>query len=88
MAASGRCTELHLPVDSDCAHVQSTTIPYPMATRGTGLHVWQVYKRVDLGKRTEEYQFVGGFDREPDGRLLTPLLQAKPASSGGQWWNL
>ena len=47
-----------------------------------------MYKRVDLGKRTEDYQFVGSFDKEPDGRLLTPLFQAKPATTGGQWWNL
>lgn len=48
----------------------------------------QVYKLVPLGKRTEEYQLVGTFDEEPDGRQLTPLFQAKAQATGSQWWNL
>jgi len=48
-----------------------------------------VFKRVDLGKRTEEYVSVGSFDSEPDGRVLTPLFQEQPPKkNSGAWWNL
>ncbi len=46
---------------------------------------WQVYKRVEVGRRDEEYQLVGEFDTEPDGSQLTPLFRAKQETSGA-WW--
>ncbi|BDA45931.1 probable adenylate kinase 5, chloroplastic [Coccomyxa sp. Obi] len=69
----------------------SSAMMYPI--RGALRHVyggpWEVFKRVDLGKRTEEYRFVGSFDREPDGSLLTPLFQEQPQKkNSGAWWNL
>lgn len=45
----------------------------------------QVYKRVEVGRREEEYQLVGEFDAEPDGSQLTPLFRAKQEASGA-WW--
>lgn len=46
-----------------------------------------MYKRVDLGKRHEEYQLVGTFDSQPDGSLLTPLFQQASAKKGA-WWDV
>ncbi|EIE24349.1 hypothetical protein COCSUDRAFT_65858 [Coccomyxa subellipsoidea C-169] len=69
----------------------SSAMMYPI--RGALRHVyggpWEVFKREDMGKRTEEYRFVGSFDSQPDGSLLTPLFQEQPPKkNSGAWWNL
>ncbi len=45
----------------------------------------QVYKRVDVARRVEEYQLCGEFEAEPDGGQLTPLFRARQAAAG-PWW--
>ena len=37
----------------------------------------QVYRRVDIGKREEEYQLLGDFDTEPGAAEITPLFRPK-----------
>ena len=48
----------------------------------------QVFKRVDTGRREEEYQLIGSFDEEPDGSKLTPLFSGQPQGVLKPWWQL
>ena len=53
------------------------------------LEVWpQVFKRVDITKREEEYQLIGTFDKEPDGSVLTPLFSGRPQGAQKPWWQI
>lgn len=38
----------------------------------------QVFRRVDIGKREEEYTVVGTFEKQPGSAEMTPLFAAKP----------
>ena len=40
----------------------------------------QVFKRVDTGKREEEYQLAGSFEKEPGAAEITPLFTPKPTA--------
>lgn len=45
------------------------------------LRAWrrvQVYKRVDLAKREEEFQQIGAFQKEPGPAEITPLFKPEP----------
>lgn len=48
----------------------------------------QVFKRVDITSREEEYQLIGSFDKEPDGSVLTPLFSGQPQGGKKPWWSL
>ncbi len=50
--------------------------------------VLQVFKRVDITKREEEYQLIGTFDKEPDGSILTPLFSGRPQGVQKPWWQI
>ena len=50
--------------------------------------VLQVFKRVDITRREEEYQLIGTFDKEPDGSILTPLFSGRPQGVQKPWWQI
>lgn len=68
---------------------QSLTLEWPRV---------QVYKRVDLSRKDEEYKLWGEFEREPNGGQITqeirqkvPLLlrgkvSEEPKTKGDKWW--
>ena len=47
-----------------------------------------MFKRVDVGRREEEYQLIGSFDSEPDGSILTPLFLGQPQGVQKPWWQI
>ncbi|CAK0771691.1 hypothetical protein CVIRNUC_003886 [Coccomyxa viridis] len=68
----------------------SSATMYPI--RGALRHVyggpWDVFQRVDVGRREEEYQLIGSFDEEPDGSKLTPLFSGQRQGVSKPWWQL
>lgn len=47
----------------------------------------QVFKRVDLAKREEEFQQIGSFSKEPGPADITPLFKPVPkAPTWKQYW--
>ena len=51
------------------------------------LDLRQVFKRVDTGKREEEYQLAGSFEKEPGAAEITPLFRPKPtAPTWKRYW--
>ena len=50
--------------------------------------ILQAFKRVDTGRREEEYQLIGSFEEEPDGRVLTPLFSGQPQGVKKPWWSI
>lgn len=45
----------------------------------------QVYRRVDLGKRMEEFQQLGTFDEFPDGAKITDLFSKARRGTTSRW---
>eukprot|EP00884_Botryococcus_braunii_P004185 jgi/Botrbrau1/13768/Bobra.0056s0023.1 len=46
---------------------------------------WEVYRRVDLGKKVEEYQALGTFEQFPDSGEITALFSKSRTSTASRW---
>lgn len=66
---------------------QPHPIPEPVMQRLRFWLIFQVFKRIDIAKREEEFQQIGAFDREPGPAEITPLFKPKPkAPTWKQYW--
>jgi adenylate kinase len=93
MGVRGRAERMAFADSFDVAyHFRLLFLPgqwYPImgALRYSYGKEWEVFKRADTGKKTEEYQLVGSFDHEPSGAEITACFKPKPQPvTPGRWW--